>query len=82
MILATTLGSFGIAIGMLLLLTYLSSLKNFGIRYLSPITPYRFQDWKDTVIRAPFKDLKKRPEFLNPEDTERSHSRKKEKEIS
>ena len=72
MILAVTFGSFGIAMGMLILLTYLSSLKSFGIRYLSPLTPYRFRDWKDTIIRTPLWTLTKRPEFLNPEDTNRA----------
>jgi spore germination protein len=81
MILAVTFGSFGIVMGILMLITYLSSLTSYGIRYLSPITPYRIRDWKDTVIRAPLWTFGKRPEFLYPEDTQRQTiKRRREKE--
>lgn len=76
MILAVTFGSFGISIGLLWLLTYLCSLKSFGIRYMQPITPYRIRDWKDTIIRTPIRSHSKRPEFLNPEDTQRQNLKK------
>jgi len=79
MILSVTFGSFGIAMGMLFLLSYLSDLKSFGIRYLEPITPYRIRDWKDTLIRAPQWTMGKRPEFLSPEDTQRMKPSKRRK---
>lgn len=73
MILAVTFGSFGISVGLLWLLTYLCSLKSFGVRYMQSLSPYRFKDWKDTIIRAPVQFHSKRPEFLNPEDSQRQN---------
>jgi len=70
MILATTLGAFGISIGVLYILGYLCSLENLGMSYMEPITPYRLRDWKDTIIRAPYSTFGKRPEFLAPEDSQ------------
>ena len=77
MLLAVTFGNFGITMGMLLMLTYLASLKSFGVRYLSPISPYRIRDWKDTIIRAPSWAMTKRHEFLSPEDTRRQIIKKR-----
>lgn len=64
MILAASLGAYGIAMGVLYMLGYMCSLKSFGIGYMDPITPYRFKDWRDTFIRVPQYLLKSRPEYL------------------
>ncbi len=71
MFLATTFGAYGIIMGILFILGYVCSLKSFGVRYLEPVTPYRIRDMKDTLIKAPQWTFGKRPEFLNPEDTQR-----------
>lgn len=81
MILAVTLGSFGVAMGMLVGLIYLASLKSFGLGYLEPIGTRYPPDWKDGVIRASLWSMKKRPEELNPEDPIRMSKRKKEKNL-
>ena len=39
MILASTLGFFGVSMGMLLLLIYIADLESFGIRYIRPLSP-------------------------------------------
>jgi hypothetical protein len=80
MFMAATFGAFGIGIGIVFVIGYMSSLKSFGVRYLEPITPYRLGDWKDTLIRAPQWTLGKRPEFLNPEDSQRQIIKKEESE--
>jgi len=69
MLLATVLGAYGIAIGCLYVLGYLCSLKNMGISYLEPITPYQVRDWKDSFIRTSYGTTEMRPDFLSPEDT-------------
>jgi len=79
MLLATSFGAFGISMGVLFLLSYLASLKSFGVRYLNSLSPYRIRDWKDTVIVAPQWVMGKRPEFLSPEDTQRQKVRKARK---
>jgi spore germination protein KA len=60
-LLAGTLGLFGITIGMLGILIHLSSLRSFGIPYLSPLTPLSINGLKDVLIRAPHWAMKLRP---------------------
>jgi hypothetical protein len=69
MILAVTFGAFGIAMGLLISLTYLASLKSFGVSYLKPISTDHPSDWKDSTIRAPLQSMKKRPQMLHPQDS-------------
>lgn len=64
MLLAATVGIFGMTVGMLALLFHLTSLRSFGIPYLSPFTPLRLQDQKDALIRAPWRMLLTRPLFM------------------
>lgn len=59
MIIASILGIPGIAIVMLVLLTYLASMKSFGLPYLSPLSYTVFTDWKDTVFRMPLREIGK-----------------------
>ena len=67
-ILAVTLGAFGVAIGLLVGLIYIASLKSFGVCYLDPISTHYPSDWKDSIIRGPLWSMKKRPLSLKPED--------------
>ncbi|WP_265446866.1 spore germination protein [Acetivibrio straminisolvens] len=77
MILAAILGAFGISLGILYLLGYMCSLKSFGIGFMEPITPYRFKDWKDSIVILPPSVLKGRPEYLHStSDTKRKERSK------
>jgi hypothetical protein len=69
MVLAATFGTFGIAMGLLISLTYLVSLKSFGVSYLKPISTDHPGDWKDSIIRSPVWSFKKRPQLLHPQDS-------------
>jgi len=40
-------------------------LGSFGIGFMEPLTPYRFKDWKDSIIVLPKSLLKGRPEYLH-----------------
>nr|WP_317890766.1 spore germination protein [Paenibacillus arenilitoris] len=60
-LLAGTLGLYGIGIGLLGLLIHLSSLRSFGIPYLSPVAPLTAGGLKDVLIRAPHWAMKLRP---------------------
>jgi hypothetical protein len=53
MLLASILGIPGITVAFLALLTYMASLKSFGVAYLSPLSPFIWPDIKDMSIRAP-----------------------------
>lgn len=76
MILATIFGNFGIVMGVLFLITYLASVKTFGVRYLSSLTPYHLGDFKDAVVRMPLKNMTMRPTFLNTKDKRRRNKSK------
>ncbi|NLI61648.1 MAG: spore germination protein, partial [Clostridiales bacterium] len=70
MILASTLGFFGVSMGMLLLLIYIADLESFGIRYIRPLSPYRSNDLRQTLIRSKDSSVE-RPVFLNPQDRQK-----------
>ncbi len=79
MFLSGSLGLFGLILGLMAILAHLVSLKSFGINYFAPITPYRFRDWKDLLVRAPLVYLKERPEILHPLDQKRMNTQKRKK---
>ena len=59
MIAAVTFGSYGVSMG-LLFFCIPFSLKSFGVRYLSSLSPYQVSDWKDTVIRTGWRTMIKK----------------------
>lgn len=63
-VLAAVLGGYGIGLGMLGVLIHLSSLRSFGVPYLSPLAPLSPGDQKDVVIREPIWRLVLRPRAI------------------
>ncbi|MDR4889904.1 spore germination protein [Fredinandcohnia sp. QZ13] len=61
MILASLFGFVGLSVGLMILIIHLIELKSLGISYASPVSPLRFQDWKDLFIRFPQWSILKRP---------------------
>lgn len=61
MVLAGTLGLFGILAGAIPLLAHLVSLKSFGMDYLAPYSPYYKSNMKDVILRVPWWAMKTRP---------------------
>ena len=69
MILAGILGFFGISVGLYTLLIHLLTLRSFGVPYLSPIAPLRLRALlQDTIVRAPWWALKRRPQLIDVEE--------------
>lgn len=54
LVLSSMLGLFGIFAGSILILLHLSSLRSFGLPYLTPFAPASLSDMKDAVIRLPW----------------------------
>ncbi|WP_213516451.1 spore germination protein [Paenibacillus montaniterrae] len=71
MLFAATLGMFGTILFFLFICSHLTKLKSFGVPYITPASPYRFNDWKDLVLRAPVTLMKRRPSMLKPQDKKR-----------
>ncbi|MBW7474100.1 spore germination protein [Paenibacillus oenotherae] len=53
MVLAATLGFYGILLGCIVLLAHMCSLQSFGVPYMAPFAPFRLIDQKDTILRMP-----------------------------
>jgi hypothetical protein len=53
LIFAGTLGLYGISMASLYLLIHLTNLKSFGIPYLSPVAPLKWDELKDVFVRVP-----------------------------
>ena len=70
-VLAATMGNFGVTIGVLGVLIHLSSLKSFGFPYLSPIVPLQKGAEKDSLVRAPLWSMVRRPKGMALQDKKR-----------
>ncbi|KPV41829.1 spore germination protein [Alicyclobacillus ferrooxydans] len=60
-ILAGTIGLFGVVVGVLAIAIHLCSLRSFGKPYLSPVTPFNGSGFLDTFVRSPRWAMGKRP---------------------
>ena len=69
--LAGSFGLFGVLIGMLLILVHLSSLRSYGVPYMSPLAPFNLRDMKDVVVRAPWWAMVNRPRFIGFKNPQR-----------
>jgi len=66
-ILGTTMGFFGIALGLFSQIILTANLKSFGVPYLAPTGP-RTVGGADVVTRLPVFFHEKRPDYLNPRE--------------
>jgi spore germination protein len=68
-ILAATLGLFGVSLGFCLLLTHLCSLKSMGVPYMAPFSSFveNSRDLKDTIVRPRIKNMVHKPQYLRKE---------------
>lgn len=64
MLLAATLGFYGVLLGLLAISVHLASVRSFGVPYMSPTMPPTYEDMKDLFIRGPWWMMRKRPKFL------------------
>ncbi len=58
---ASVLGLYGILIGILILVTYLTSINSYATPYLAPFAPIVSCDLKDSLLKNDLLDMKKRP---------------------
>lgn len=71
MILAGTLGLFGIMAGLIALLIHLCGLRSFGIPYLLPLAPFIPDDQKDALVRVPWWAMLRRPTLIGKKNPKR-----------
>lgn len=63
-LLGSLLGYVGIMVGIIMLLTYLTSLRSFGIPYLGPLAPFHLDELTDVVVRRPHVKNSLRPSMF------------------
>ncbi|HZJ83498.1 MAG TPA: spore germination protein [Clostridia bacterium] len=71
MVLAATLGLYGVALGFIIVNIHLVNLKSFGLEYMTPQAPFIPQDTKDSIYRLPLHFLRSRPISIHPIDIDR-----------
>ncbi|MGM0900388.1 MAG: spore germination protein [Bacillota bacterium] len=76
MLLAGTLGFYGILLGIFFILVHLVQLRSFGIPYLAPVAPFNFNNMKDVLIRVPWWKMNKRPEQTGKRNEKRLSQQK------
>ncbi|MCM3588389.1 spore germination protein [Mesobacillus maritimus] len=62
-ILAGALGLIGVMLALIMLIIHLSTLRSFGIPYLSPVNTLQKHFMQDTLIRSPLWKMNSRPHF-------------------
>ncbi len=67
-LLAAVGGFLGLAVGLILVITHLCSMDNYGVAYLSPFVDIDESNHKDTLFRFPVKYFRKRPKDIAPEN--------------
>lgn len=73
MVAAALFGFAGIVIAMLILTIHLCKLESYGVPYLSPLTPLRFKELMDSVLRLPIWLFEKRPKDLRTQKDKRQY---------
>ncbi|WP_312113150.1 spore germination protein [Brevibacillus reuszeri] len=68
MFLASSFGVFGIWLGLMAILFHLTTLKSFGVDYMSPFGPYVASDMKDSIFRMPWKRMYTRPIYSEADE--------------
>lgn len=75
-ILAAFAGFFGLAIGLIFLITHLCSLDNYNTAYMSPFVDVERRNIIDTLFRFPTKFFVKRPDDIVPKNRTKRRNRK------
>jgi spore germination protein KA len=65
LVLAGTLGLYGVICGVLAILVHLATLRSFGVPFMSPVMLLNSGDLKDSAIRAPWWAMLKRPRIIS-----------------
>ncbi|MED4585166.1 spore germination protein [Brevibacillus choshinensis] len=68
MALAGMFGLYGIMLFLIVIMVHLSSIKSFGVPYMSPLSPLNLLGMRDLFIRAPHHLMKTRPGMFHVHD--------------
>ena len=68
LVVASTLGMFGLLTSLISIIIYLSTLESFGLPYLAPLSPLSWKDLWKALFTKPWSMNRKRPAMLHPVD--------------
>ncbi|WP_413381092.1 spore germination protein [Alkalihalobacillus sp. 1P02AB] len=75
-ILAGVLGLYGIILGLIALVLHLTSLRSFGVPYMTPFAPFILKNQKDALFRFPLWSLKERSLYITEKNQNRANTKK------
>ncbi len=78
-LLAAVLGLYGYAFGIIALLIHVLSMRSFGVPYLKGTGTLKWEDIRDTAIRAPWWLLYYRPQLIGDQNVRRQQPRDRRK---
>ncbi|MFY3792323.1 spore germination protein [Ureibacillus sp. MALMAid1270] len=61
---AATFGFYGMILAFIIVIVHLTSLRSFGVPYMTPLAPSIREEAGDTVVRRPLWGYKKRPKMI------------------
>ncbi|RAV21182.1 spore germination protein [Paenibacillus contaminans] len=61
-------GMYGLILGLIMLLFYMSKLRSFGVPYLAPLSPFYMRDAFRGYLRLPWSKMRFRPKPIHPVD--------------
>ena len=61
MLLAGTMGLYGLVLGIIVITIHAMKLRSFGVPFTAPLAPLHLADWKDVFIRVPWWAMDERP---------------------
>ncbi len=72
--LGTTLGAYGISIGLIALVVHMCSLHSFGVPYMAPMAPFNLMDQKNTILRFPLGKIMTRHRLMSKNNIRQNKS--------
>lgn len=77
MFMAGTTGLLGIILCLLTIIIHLSTIRSFGVPYLSPMAPMKGKEMKDVLMRAPWWSFNTRPRLTGDGNANRQSNQQK-----
>lgn len=69
-VLSAAFGLFGTAVGLIVMLVHLCSLRSFGVPFMAPMAPVIFKDLRDSFVRMPLWFLQSKPRLISNNEKE------------
>lgn len=62
---------YGVILGIVVFIAYLSSQRSFGVNYLAPLSPLSLREIITSFLRVPWFMMRRRPSVLRTQDDDK-----------